>query len=157
MALRFRAAYNISDYNAETSESGFTVVDVSSVAALDTFVIAQEPVYAGLTDGPIISAMAYAKRSPGVVKGVTGTAPIGRRLLILLTDGVRYGSFVVPAPRADLDYETDGPYAGIRIATGPNPTAALLDQLMVALAPTLLPDGSPFPVGQWQAALISNP
>lgn len=157
MALRFRVGYQFRDYNAEISETGYTVVDVSNVQALDTFVLAQEAVLQALSDAPIVSALAFAKRSPEVVKPLTGPASVYKRLLVLLTNGTRFGSFVIPAPRADLDYLTEGPYAGIKIAPGPNPTAALLDQLMSALAPTLLPDGSSFPVGEWQAALMSDP
>ena len=155
--LRFRVAYNFRDYNAEIAETGLTVMDVSSVAALDTFVIGQEPRLQALSDSDIVSALAYAKRPPGVVKPLSGPASIYRRLLVLCTDGFRYGSVVIPAARSDLDFETTGPYAGVKIAEGNNPTAQLLDELMLALGATVLPDGSPFPVGQWQAALMSDP
>lgn len=157
MALRFKVRYFYTDYNGETSETSYNLTDVSSVQALDTFVLAQEAVMQGLSDAPITAASAFARLTPTLEKPITGPASIYKRLLVLYRADPRYGSFIIPAPRADLDYLTDGPFAGIKVAPGPNPTANLLDQLMAALAPTLLPDGTPFPVGEWQAALMSNP
>lgn len=157
MALRFRVGYQFQDYNGEISETGLTVADVSSVAALDTFVLGQENIFQALSDAPIVSALAYAKRSPEVNKPVTGLGSIYKRLLILCTNGPRYGSLIIPAPRADLDYETTGPLAGIKVAPGPSSTAILIDTLVELLGATLLADGTPFPIGEWQAALISDP
>lgn len=151
MALRFRIGYHHRDYNGEVAETGYTVVDVSSVQDLDTFIISNESIIQALSDAPIISALGYARMPPYVETAISGPASVHRRLLCLFTNGPMLGSFVVPAVRSNLDYETSGPYAGIRIAPG-GTTAARLDLLQNLLADTLLPDGTPFPTGQWLAA-----
>lgn len=152
--LRFRIGYQYEDYNGEIAESGFSVVNVSNVQALDTFVIAQESVMQALSDARIVSALAYAKMPPYVDKPLTGPASIFTRLLCLFTNGPGFGSIVIPAPRP-LDYDLVGPYAGIRVRKDVNDTSFYLNTLQVLLSQTLLPDGRVFPTGEWQAALMN--
>lgn len=153
--LRFRVAYHHLDYNGEMAETGYTVADVSSVQALDTFLLANESIIQALSDAPIVSALAHARLPPYVPPGPPGPASVHNRLLCLFTDGPRFGSFVIPAARGSLNYELAGPYAGIRVQQGSNYTADRIALLQTLLADTLLPDGSPFPTGQWVAAKMA--
>lgn len=154
--LKFRVGFHYRDFNGEVAESGYTVVDVSNVQALDTFVLASETVMQALSDAPIVSALAYARMPAYVLKGTTGPASVQTQLLCLFTNDLLVGSFAVPAPRADLDYELVEPYTGVRIARGPNATALLIEELGALLANTVLADGRPFPTGKWVAGLMGR-
>lgn len=152
MTLRFRVDYRFEDYNREAAESGFTVVDVSNMTALDSFVLLAEPILQALSNAPIRSALAYAKMPPYVDKPLSGPALVTSRLLCLFTDGARFGSFGIPAAR-QLVTAPDMSFGRWRLLPGSSQAAQDIDMLGSELAKTLLADGSPFPFGAgWRAA-----
>lgn len=76
------------------------------------------------------------------------TAAIGsntrRQLALFYRNGDLWEAFYLPSPDPSI-FETDGPYAGIRVdMSNPTVVAAIAD-LTAALAAVVTPEGDPFP------------
>lgn len=114
--------------------------------------------------GDVVVALTNARLSraqwtltvpPSVPTAATPQTNIYERLIVLFTNGVAVASFSLPAPRPGA-YDTNGSLRDVRVQEGPNPVAQAINQLQAVLAGSLLPDGSPFPAGEWVAGRTQN-
>ena len=143
------------DRDGNERQTGVSFPSLSSVPEAIVIANAVADVIASLTTARLFRAQWVITVPPTVPTQASPQANVYERLVILFTDGISYASYSFPAPDA-LPYDTDGPLRGIRLQKGQNNASDSIEALQQALSQTLLPDGSPFPIGQWVAGRTAN-
>lgn len=146
---------NLADADGNTRQTSVAVSSVSSLAQATSQINTIANVIEGMSDAVIVKGKLTINLDIGD-PDAESNGNIWDRLAILLTDGNRYASLSIPAPKASLHWDTMGSYKDIRILPGENSTSELIDDLVDLLAQAVTPTGEPFPVGQWCAIRTEN-
>lgn len=153
--MRARITLRVDDREGNRSSCSIRADRPVALSALLAHAQAFEAAVGGITTGRIVSgsiALPFSREGGEPAED----SDVRDALLMVFEQGGDYSSILVPSPRADLPYDTTGPYEGIRIRqTNPGAEGALA-ALVSLMGQAANPDGSPFAVGRWVAGRMRN-
>lgn len=154
--MPYRLSLYMRDNNDKESAFSVNFSDDTNIATVDAFLSSIYAPVLAISNAQLLGAkyvMTYKyNNTPSAVPGASSYD----RLILLCRNELRYGSVTIPAP-APFPYLLTGPYRGFKVDTSQLAMVQAIQTFVNRLAETVLPDGSPFPVDEWVAALMVPP
>lgn len=139
-----RMVLRLFDNNGKRAETGFPLSAVATPEEAAGYIRDFAAAVAPLTNAVIREA--YYTHPVDILPGPTAQpeSNVYSRLVLLFRDAARYGVVSLPSP-AQLPFDVDGPYRGIRLQREALVLLGVLAPLETAVAGCSLPDGTAFP------------